>query len=224
MRLENTPMMRLPIRSALVAAQLLKASIAAALTPRETARTAIRDLDLQQHMPNDTLAIPDVPFRFNFGSGGVLHLLLWGAVIFGAAVILYSLRDSLPMFDRSRKLVAPETGRNVPDRPDAMAEARLMADDLAKLGRFVEAMHVLLLQCLTELKKQLDIRFADSLTTREILLRIRLSDAGRTSFATIVREVERTHFGEQGADERDYLACREHFETLKQTLRRDLPG
>ncbi len=217
-------MMRLLIHSSLAAALLVSASIAAASTPREAAQASIRDLDLQEHMPSDTVAIPDMTFRYRLGSGEFMRFLLWGAVILGAAVIVYSLRDSLPMFDRSRKLVATDTGGKGPDVPDAMAEARLMADDLARLGRFVEAMHVLLLQCLAELRKRLDISFADSLTTREILQRIRLSDAGRTSFATIVREVERTHFGEQGADLQDYLACRAHFEMLKQTLRPDPPA
>ena len=148
----------------------------------------------------------------------IARILLWASVILGALVIVYSLRDSLPMFDRSRKLAAADDERMPGTNVDAMGEARLVADDLAKLGRFVEAMHVLLLQCLTELRRRLAVSFADSLTSREILHRIKLSDTGRTSFATIVREVERTHFGEQAADLRDYLLCRDHFEALKKDL------
>ncbi len=43
------------------------------------------------------------------------------------------------------------------------------ADELAAEGRFVEAMHVLLLQALADMRRRLDEQFADSLTSREIL-------------------------------------------------------
>jgi len=183
-------------------------------SPGEAARAAIRKHDLQDRMPVGTPPT-DPWFRID---PDILRILLWASVILGAAVVIYSLRDSLPMFDRSRKLSAADDERMPEANADAMDEARLAADDLAKLGRFVDAMHVLLLQCLTELRKRLDISFADSLTSREILHRIQLSDAGRAAFATIVREVERTHFGEQAADLRDYLLCRDQFEALKNDL------
>jgi hypothetical protein len=190
--------------------------LSAAPSPGEAARAAIRRHDLQDRMP--VVAPPDDSRPWFRLDPDILRILLWASVILGAAVVIYSLRDSLPMFDRSRKLSAADDERMAEANADAMDEARLAADDLAKLGRFVDAMHVLLLQCLTELRKRLDISFSDSLTSREILHRVQLSDAGRAAFATIVREVERTHFGEQAADLRDYLWCRDQFEALKNDL------
>jgi len=207
--------MRLPI--VVMAAIVLHLSswpLSAAPSPGEAARAAIRKHDLQDRMP---VGRPPADPWFRIDPD-ILRILLWASVILGAAVVIYSLRDSLPMFDRSRKLSAADDERMADANADAMDEARLAADDLAKLGRFVDAMHVLLLQCLTELRKRLDISFADSLTSREILHRVQLSDAGRAAFATIVREVERTHFGEQAADLRDYLLCRDQFEALKNDL------
>jgi hypothetical protein len=195
---------------------LASGPLAAAPSAGEAARAAIRKYDLQERMPTGAVE-PESPDGLRINPI-VARVFLWAAVILGALVVVYSLRDSLPVFDRSRKLSAADDERMTDANVDAMGEARLVADDLAKLGRFVEAMHVLLLQCLTELRKRLDISFADSLTSREILQRIKLSDTGRASFATIVREVERTHFGEQAADLRDYLVCRDQFEALKKDL------
>src|SRR6266545_4937325 len=93
------------------------------------------------------------------------------------------------------------------------------ADELAAAGRFVEAMHVLLLQGLAEIRQRLDEQFADSLTSREILRSTRLSEAGRTSLRDIIHRVELTYFGQRPATLPDYVACRTSFNALAQALR-----
>ena len=70
-----------------------------------------------------------------------------------------------------------------------------------------------------EIRRQLGQRFAESLTSREILRAVRLSAAGRTSLREIVAAVEWTYFGAYPAASADYAACRRHFETLQQALR-----
>jgi hypothetical protein len=102
-----------------------------------------------------------------------------------------------------------------------MEEAQLEADDLARQGHYRQAMHVLLLNSLDEIRGQLGTRFAVSLTSREILRRIKLSETGRQSLASIVQSVERTYFGSEGAGQSDYAACRHDFETLKHSLATD---
>ena len=92
------------------------------------------------------------------------------------------------------------------------------ADELAADGRFVEAMHVLLLQGLADIRRDLDEQFADSLTSREILRSTRLSDAGRGSLREIINRVEWTYFGEHPAALPDYVACRASFNALAQAL------
>ncbi len=88
-------------------------------------------------------------------------------------------------------------------------------------GRYVEAMHVLLLQALADMRRRLDEQFADSLTSREILRHTRLSAAGQAALRDIVERVEWTYFGQRPAAEADYQACRASFGTLAQALRAD---
>ncbi len=108
----------------------------------------------------------------------------------------------------------------MPDGVAARTPAAVLgaADELAAEGRFVEAMHVLLLQGLADIRQGLDEQFADSLTSREILRSTRLSDAGRAALRDIVNRVEWTYFGRHPAASADYAACRASFNALAQAL------
>src|SRR5258708_863782 len=87
------------------------------------------------------------------------------------------------------------------------SDALAAADRLSREGNFVEAMHVLLLHSLAEIRRQLGEKFADSLTSREILRVARLTAPGLTSLREIVAAVERTYFGAYPAAAGDYAAC-----------------
>ena len=147
-----------------------------------------------------------------------IRLLLWGAVIVGVLVAAWSLRDSLPVISRSRKIVVPKQSSPSPAPSNRLEEARLEADDLARKGHYGEAMHLLLLNSLSELRRQLKTSFAISLTSREILRRVQLPDTGRQSLRAIIAAVERTYFRGDDAGQADYFDCRSNFETLKQSL------
>jgi hypothetical protein len=149
---------------------------------------------------------------------GFVRYLLWGAVIIGVLVIVWSLRDSLPVIDRSRKIVAPVEPPSLLAQSNRMEEARVEADDLARQGHYGEAMHLLLLNSLSELRRQLGTSFAVSLTSREIERRVQLPDIGRQSLTAIIGSVEQTYFGGQDAGRDDYSACRSNFEILKRSL------
>jgi len=82
-------------------------------------------------------------------------------------------------------------------------------------------MHVLLLQSLSEMRKRLDLRFADSLTSREIMRRASVSKRARTALHDIVAAVERAYFGEHPAEAADYAACRTRFRTFSHALHDD---
>src|SRR5262249_269579 len=92
------------------------------------------------------------------------------------------------------------------------------ADQLAAEQRFVEAMHVLLLQSLTAIRDRLAEPFSDSLDSRGILRRGRLPDAGRAPLRDMVNRVEWTYFGSHPAALSDYVACRASFNALALTL------
>ncbi len=198
----------------------------AAEQARTTLHDAVRRLDLQTELPaekekniypeNRTVDPPDVSL-----SAEAARIVLWGAAIITVVIILMTLRDNLWSSSRRRMLhdnpeeVAPEA---VAARMD---KAQDDADVLADRGGFAEAMHLLLLQSVGELRLRLGIAIAASLTSREILLRVGLGSEGRSAFADIIGRVEISYFGPHLPGKEEYLACRRSFETLTESLRRE---
>jgi uncharacterized protein DUF4129 len=180
----------------------------------KAARDSIRSLGLQTEFPRkvEPIKIP-VPAE-----------AVWVALACAAALLAYSLRDALPIWLGWAK---PEW-----DTPTGGAQAAAggdidalsAADRLSGEGRFVEAMHMLLLQGLADIRRALGERFADSLTSREILRGARLPAPARTSLRDIIAAVERTYFGGYPAEQSDYAACRRNFEALRSTLHGGAPA
>ena len=174
-----------------------------------------RSLKLQTEMP-DEVAASSRWFDLHL-SPDLVRVVLWGAVVLGAAVVVWSLRDSLPVWSRSRKIAArDEIVSSIP--AGRLEDAQVEADDLARDGQYGEAMHVLLFKSLNEIRRQLGVSFAVSLTSREILRRIQLSDIGRNALAAIIVSVERTYFGGRPASQADYSDCRSNFDVLRHSL------
>jgi hypothetical protein len=207
---------RLPAIAALLVAVLASPPLRAqtAEQVRSAAADAIRRLDLQTELD----PAPEPP-RLRIE---VPEWVLWIVLAGGAAVLLYHLRDVIPLWRLSRGDHWDEGhGEAAGGAGRAPAAVIGAADELARQGRFVEAMHVLLLQALAELRGRLDEPFADSLTSREILRRVPLSDRVRKSLRELVTRVEWTYFGDYPAAEADYLACRSSFNDLAQAPRGD---
>jgi hypothetical protein len=201
------------------AALALSRGSVAAQSPQEVqqlADQAIRRLDLQTTFP----VVPELPRLFSLPAE-----VLWIVIGVAAAVMLYAFRDLIPMLrsPQGDDWMSEEAfgGGGKAGSPAAALGA---ADELAAAGRFVEAMHVLLLQGLAAIRSGLDEEFADSLTSREILRRARLPDPGRTSLRDIVSRVELTYFGQYPAALPDYEACRASFNTLTQALHGSAPA
>jgi hypothetical protein len=192
-----------------------KAATLPKVAVEKAASDSIRSLGLQTEFPKkvEPLRIP-VPAE-----------VLWLGLAVAAALILYALRDALPFWrgtsDEGWDMPAGESDAAALDRhTDALAAA----DALSRDGRFVEAMHTLLLQSLAEIRQHLDAQFADSMTSREILRGAKLTSHGRASLHQIVAAVERTYFGAYPAKPDDYVACRQSFESLRYALRGGAPA
>jgi hypothetical protein len=192
----------------------------AAQTPADIAR-ATRDLatslDLQTELP---VLKPDDLEWPGYLSIDTARILLWIAVLAGAAVLAYYIHDVLPTFGLAGRprWDDPAGGAGISGHGVSHA-ARLAADELAAQGRFVEAMHVLLLQGLDEMRMRLDLRFADSLTSREIVTRSNAPVDAKAALRDIIVWVERAYFGDHSADQNDYDACRRSFLALDTALR-----
>jgi hypothetical protein len=193
----------------------LSASRAAAeQDAKALADQAIHRLDLQTELRREDE--PARPTRLALPPETV-----WIAVIVGVIILAYAFRDLIPV------LRAGQGGAWDEDEAASLATASRppeivleAADDLAAQGRFVEAMHVLLLQALTDIRRRLDEEFADSMTSREILRSRQLSDKLRLPLRDVISRVEWTYFGGHSANRDDYLACRASFSTLAQALLR----
>jgi hypothetical protein len=184
----------------------------AAQTPQEVQRLAeqtVRRLDLQtefpvERQPSFVLKLPSE--------------VLWAVIIVAIAVLLYAFRDLIPLWRPKRGDWTTDEADQGACKARTPAAALGAADELAAEGRFVEAMHVLLLQGLFAIREGLDEQFSDSLTSREILRNTRLSEAGRTSLRDIISRVEWTYFGRYPAARADYIACRASFNALADAL------
>jgi Domain of unknown function (DUF4129) len=146
--------------------------------------------------------------------------VLWVVIAIALGVLLYTFKDMIPIL-RTQQGGAwsgedTEAGEVVARPPAQVLGA---ADELAAQGRYVEAMHVLLLQGLADIRARLEEQFADSLTSREILRGARLNPAGRSSLREIIAAVERTYFGGYPAQGDDYATCRRNFDALRRVLR-----
>jgi len=178
-------------------------------------KDSIRALDLQTEFPRRVepvrIAIPPE--------------VIWIALICAAALILFALREQIVnLFRRTESGWEPPAAGAAEVAMGSEADALAAADRLSREGNFVEAMHTLLLHSLAEIRRQLGERFADSLTSREILRVARLTATARAALREIVAAVERTYFGAYPAQAGDYAACRQNFATLQQDLRGGAPA
>jgi hypothetical protein len=181
---------------------------------RRATAEAIGALDLQLKLPRDPEA---ASWHFDLPPE-----LQWAILACGGGLLLYLLvtnfsMDLLPIWRRRRWQDDAIGAASMAAQP--AAEAVVAADELARQGSFVEAMHMLLLQSLAEIRLRLGEHFADSLTSWEILRSTRLSAAGRVALREIITRVQWTYFGEHPAGFAEYAACRERFNELSHILR-----
>jgi uncharacterized protein DUF4129 len=217
---------RFSVQSAAGLAAALGSGVAAALAQSkpdfaEAAKGIVRSLDLQTEFPNPAVALAADPFRFDISFA---RILLWVAVAIGVVVIALYLRDVLPGGLARRRRWDADGGELGEAGGGAEMQAQIDADELARVGRFVEAMHVLLLQALADMRRRLDVAIADSLTSREILRRAQVPPIAKSALQEIVGAVERAYFGDHPADETDYLSCRTNFATFVSALRNGAPA
>jgi len=179
---------------------------------QEAADRAIRELKLQTEIPG--LPPPSAPWSISLPDG-----LAWVLVALGVAFLIYLVKDYIPIL-RGRgagEWGGPADGDG--QRDDYLPHHLAVAETLAADGRFVEAMHELLLEALGAIRTWLGDRLADSLTSREILYQAPLPEPGRGALREIIGRVEWTYFGEHPAQHADYLGCRENFDRLREALR-----
>ncbi len=192
-------------------------------------RDSTRSQNLQTELPEnrvrdikpENIPQPDKS-RFDFSLAGMAKVILVVSLLILLAVIIINLRNNMWSNSRSRALDMPQDPEAAPAAAAArMDAAQIAAEDLARQGNFGEAMHIMLLQSVNEMRRRLDISIAASLTSREILYRVNLAPEAGAALADIIRRVEISYFGGYQPEEAEYQACLRSFEILTNALKRE---
>ena len=93
-------------------------------------------------------------------------------------------------------------------------------EDLARLGRFGEAIHLLLLHLFEALQRRPATAPAPAHTGREVLARTRLAADARAALGVLVLAAERIHFGGRAAVREDYENCLGHYRRFLDSFER----
>ena len=159
------------------------------------------------------LKIPDIVTE-------IIRIVLITLLVVGGLLLVFFLVNALPTIrERLKRRAAAEAQPSAtPIASDADRErleiALSEADRLARQGAYGEALHLLLLYCLNEMRRRFGLGLPPSLTSREILDLSVLPEIRRTGLSVIVSAVEISHFGGRPADETTYRLCRQRCEDV----------
>jgi hypothetical protein len=163
---------------------------------------------------------PDPP-DFDIPKGLLTVLQILGISILVIIVLLIVWRIALALSNRTDSAehddegVPDDTGgslrRDAPTRPHA---------ELAAEQHHDEAIHRLLLEVIDLLSERQSGLSSPSLTSRELLRRVRLDDQTHRHLEALVRAVEEILFARRPADEQKYEACLEHYREITRALGR----
>lgn len=186
---------------------------------RQAYENARKRLNIQTELPSYRQARSSRPLpRFSFFSVELARYVLIAAGLIIGYIIVKNLLNHLRK--NSLQAEGPEINEAEADLTAVrMSQARDSADELAQAGDFTQAMHLLLLQSVSELRRRLDLSIASCLTSREILARTKLLPEAKAAFADIIGRVEVSYFGFYQPSWEDYQACRGSFESLKENLK-----
>jgi len=150
----------------------------------------------------------------------IIRIVLITLLVVGGLLLLFFLVNAFPTLrDRFKRRAAGDAAvAATPIASDADRErleiALSEADRLARQGAHGEALHLLLLYCLNEMRRRFGLGLPPSLTSREILGLSVLPEIRRVGLSVIVSAVEVSHFGGRAADETTYQLCRQRCEDV----------
>jgi hypothetical protein len=191
---------------------------------QDTARDVLEDDAFQTELPvGESAATPkstDRPPSFSWrsdrttesapsGTDDLVSTIVWivvGLVL--VAVLFVFVRESL----EGRNLGGddPEDGHAPTVHVDATALGD--AELLAREGRYVEAIRVLLLRTFEAIGRR--AMLSSALTSREVLGAVEMSASAHLALSDLVAAVEVSHFGGQNVGEDDYQRCVERYRAV----------
>lgn len=180
---------------------------------------ALREAPIQWELPVEKQR----PDR-RFGGLGLplLEILVYTLAGIALIVVLFLIASSL--LDRRRPAIVDRSTEETPPPPVRLSgEPLARAEEAAREGRFADAIHLLLLGTIEEIRASLGYEAHPSLTSREILRRAPLPAGGAEPLQGLVAEVEWSHFGARAADEAAYRRCVEWHAELRRACAAGAP-
>lgn len=154
-------------------------------------------------------------------SAAIIWIVLGGILLF--VVVLVAGQTSRHL--RKRKLGAPKgkTSDVDLDAVSALDAERLdetlrAAMELARQGRFEEAVHLLLAGAIADLQRGAGLATEVALTSRELLEQASLRPEPKAAFRELVFAVEVSLFGGLAVGPDDFARCADSFRTLRQAV------
>lgn len=179
---------------------------------------------VERDPPSARARIRDEERRQGGGAiGSLASMLMWGVIIAGVVILaIFIARDLFKYADDVSDEPVKAGPAEVAEIRAALDKPLDDADELARAGRYAEAIHTLLLRTLHELARSAMVRVERSHTSREILGRVPLAPDAREALSVLITYVELTHFGDDPAGAADYAKCREQFNRFATAFRAGL--
>lgn len=194
----------------------------------QTAPTAVREAiekvyesgRYQSDMPQER-PLPDFkPLKLPDAVKEILRIFFITLLVVASLLLLFFLANAFPSLrarlrrrtidDNEAAVGALATDADRERLNSALAEA----DGLASREAYGEALHLLLLYCLNELRRRFGFGLPASLTSREILGLSVLPELRRHGLSAIVSAVEISYFGGRPVDGATYRRCRQKCEDV----------
>ena len=190
--------------------------------PHTVATSVAGELNVQRRLPSEESSGDQLTGAQSTSSGGsapgsfrpgnLTTVAAWLAGIFVVLFLGLVLADALRSRGRRDPHSLAAAGDDAAESQRAAARASLLgADELAAAGRYTEAIHQLLADAVTMLRRRAGAELSDALTSREIVRALRLPQAERGALGEITARVEQTWFAQRAAAAEDYDAVRASF-------------
>ena len=182
---------------------------------RHAAEEVAKNPALQHDRPKPEVDIDPPSFHLPIPAELVKLILIVAIVGALGFVLVHLVRTYAP----SRSTTSKERIHEASARPIGIpGEAPLPdLDEIERLARarhYAEAIHLMLLHALDAVRRRLDVNWAKSLTSREIVRRSELAPTDRRALKILVGAVELSRFGGQGANEQIYRNCLEQYRLI----------
>ena len=197
---------------------------------RDAARDVLADDAYQRELPVDAEAgprgrgdpsssgwgrragPPSVAAPIASGVAGLLKTIVWVVLgVVACAILFVFVRERQGAREHERR---GGLGDDEDPRPELGVDVAALGDAeaLAREGRFACAIHVLLLRTFEAIGRGASL--PTSLTSREVLGHVPMSEAARAALGELVAAVEVSHFGGRDAGEADYRRCADRYRAV----------